>query len=69
MEDTKWKELIHRQPDEQASITVPIDGENFSPDTKYHVKVVPIGEIDGHPSDTVPFQTTDGSTNKEESGN
>jgi hypothetical protein len=61
LDETKWKELIWRQPDEQPTITVPIDGENFSPDTKYNVKIIPIGEIEGLPTEPIPFQTSDGS--------
>uniref|UniRef100_A0AC35F5C1 Uncharacterized protein n=1 Tax=Panagrolaimus sp. PS1159 TaxID=55785 RepID=A0AC35F5C1_9BILA len=60
LDTTNWKELIWNQPDDQPVIAVPIDGENFSPDTKYNVKVIPIGEIEGPSSDNVPFQTGDG---------
>uniref|UniRef100_A0A915EU82 Uncharacterized protein n=1 Tax=Ditylenchus dipsaci TaxID=166011 RepID=A0A915EU82_9BILA len=61
LEDTKWKELVYVSPDDQAdTVKVQIDGENFDPDTKYSVKVIPRGEIEGLPSDPVIFQTGDG---------
>lgn len=64
MDETSWKELIWTLPDDQLlnqTAKVPIDGENFDPETKYTVKVIPRGEIEGLPSDPVLFQTKDGS--------
>ncbi|KAI1721109.1 fibronectin type III domain-containing protein [Ditylenchus destructor] len=61
LEDTKWNELVYVLPaDDQPTATVPIDGENFTPDTRYTVKVIPKGEIEGLPSDPAIFQTGDG---------
>lgn len=67
LDETPWKELVWTLPDDDQlpapgdTVTVPIDGENFSPDTKYTVKVIPHGEIDGLPSDPVTLETGDGS--------
>lgn len=41
---------------------VPIDGENFNPDTKYYVRIIPRGEIDGAASAPAVFTTGDGGT-------
>ncbi|VDM82486.1 unnamed protein product, partial [Strongylus vulgaris] len=60
-DETDWKELRYTDPDDKDNITiVPIDGENFNPDTKYHVKIIPRGEIDGPASEPTVFTTGDG---------
>ncbi|KHN88307.1 Mesocentin [Toxocara canis] len=59
-EDAVWKELQWTELDDDFTVSIPIDGENFKPDTKYAVKVIPRGEIDGPPSEAVLFQTGDG---------
>uniref|UniRef100_A0A1I7XGE3 Fibronectin type-III domain-containing protein n=1 Tax=Heterorhabditis bacteriophora TaxID=37862 RepID=A0A1I7XGE3_HETBA len=60
-EETEWKELKFTDPDDSDGFaTVPIDGENFNPDTKYYVKIIPRGEIDGPPSELTVFTTGDG---------
>ncbi|KAK6743874.1 hypothetical protein RB195_010896 [Necator americanus] len=60
-DETDWKELRYTDPDDTDNITVvPIDGENFNPDTKYHVKIIPRGEIDGPASEPSMFTTGDG---------
>ncbi|CEF66897.1 Down syndrome cell adhesion molecule-like protein 1 [Strongyloides ratti] len=59
-DDADWKELTYTAPDGPENLVIPIYGENVDPETKYHVKVIPRGEIDGPPSDIVPFETGDG---------
>ncbi|EPB66031.1 fibronectin type III domain protein, partial [Ancylostoma ceylanicum] len=60
-DETDWKELRYTDPDDTDNITVvTIDGENFNPDTKYHVKIIPRGEIDGPASEPTVFTTGDG---------
>uniref|UniRef100_A0A9J2PYA6 Fibronectin type III domain protein n=1 Tax=Ascaris lumbricoides TaxID=6252 RepID=A0A9J2PYA6_ASCLU len=59
-EDAVWKELQWTEPEDDFIVSIPIDGENFKPDTKYAVKVIPRGEIDGPPSEPIVFQTGDG---------
>uniref|UniRef100_A0A183G3Q2 Protein-tyrosine-phosphatase n=1 Tax=Heligmosomoides polygyrus TaxID=6339 RepID=A0A183G3Q2_HELPZ len=60
-EETDWKELRYTDPDETDDVTVvPIDGENFNPDTKYYVRIIPRGEIDGAASAPAVFTTGDG---------
>ncbi|KIH59561.1 fibronectin type III domain protein, partial [Ancylostoma duodenale] len=62
-DETDWKELRYTDPDDTDNITVvTIDGENFNPDTKYHVKIIPRGEIDGPASEPTVFTTGDGGT-------
>uniref|UniRef100_A0A0N5CG51 EGF-like domain-containing protein n=1 Tax=Strongyloides papillosus TaxID=174720 RepID=A0A0N5CG51_STREA len=59
-DDAEWKELTYTAPDGPEDLVIPIYGENVDPETKYHVKVIPRGEIDGPASDIVPFETSDG---------
>uniref|UniRef100_A0A158QMD6 Fibronectin type-III domain-containing protein n=1 Tax=Haemonchus placei TaxID=6290 RepID=A0A158QMD6_HAEPC len=60
-DETEWKELRFTDPDVTDNYTVvPIDGENFNPDTKYHMRIIPRGEIDGPSSDLTTFTTGDG---------
>ncbi|KJH47474.1 fibronectin type III domain protein [Dictyocaulus viviparus] len=60
-DETDWKELRYTDPNDQDNITVvPIDGENFNPDTKYHVRIIPRGEVDGPASEPEDFSTSDG---------
>uniref|UniRef100_A0AC35TXB2 Titin n=1 Tax=Rhabditophanes sp. KR3021 TaxID=114890 RepID=A0AC35TXB2_9BILA len=60
-DDSQWKEMTYIAPDNTLeTITIPIDGNAFKPDTKYTLKVVPRGEVDGFPSDAETFETTDG---------
>ncbi|KAK6030655.1 hypothetical protein OSTOST_03209, partial [Ostertagia ostertagi] len=60
-DETEWKELRYTDPDDTDNYTVvPIDGENFNPDTKYHMRIIPRGEIDGPTSDVTTFTTGDG---------
>ncbi|VDK48392.1 unnamed protein product, partial [Anisakis simplex] len=59
-ENAEWKELQWAEPDDDFTVMIPIDGENFKPDTKYAVKVVARGEIDSPPSEPILFQTGDG---------
>uniref|UniRef100_A0A915BJG8 VWFA domain-containing protein n=1 Tax=Parascaris univalens TaxID=6257 RepID=A0A915BJG8_PARUN len=59
-DDAVWKELQWTEPEDDFTVSIPIDGENFKPDTKYAVRVVPRGEIDGPPSEPIVFQTGDG---------
>jgi hypothetical protein len=42
-------------------IRIPIDGVNFEADTKYTIKIVARGEVDGPPSEPAVFSTGDGS--------
>lgn len=37
-----------------------MDGDNFKPDTKFHIRVTARGEIDGPPSEPTEFTTGDG---------
>lgn len=39
-EDAVWKELQWTEPEDDFIVSIPIDGENFKPDTKYAVKVI-----------------------------
>uniref|UniRef100_A0A913HJB3 Uncharacterized protein n=1 Tax=Strongyloides stercoralis TaxID=6248 RepID=A0A913HJB3_STRER len=59
-DDADWKELTYTAPDKDENLVIPIYGENVDPETKYHLKVIPRGEIDGPPSDIVSFETGDG---------
>ncbi|KAK5967020.1 hypothetical protein GCK32_012509 [Trichostrongylus colubriformis] len=60
-DETEWKELRYTDPDDTDNYTVvPIDGENFNPDTKYHLRIIPRGEIDGPSSEPTTFTTGDG---------
>ncbi|TKR67060.1 hypothetical protein L596_023270 [Steinernema carpocapsae] len=60
-DDSEWKELTWKEPDDtDGHVSIPIDGENFSPDTKYTVKVIPRGEVDGPDSEPTVFTTGDG---------
>ncbi|VDL79232.1 unnamed protein product, partial [Nippostrongylus brasiliensis] len=60
-DETDWKELRYTDPDDTDKIAVvPIDGENFNPDTKYHMRIIPRGEIDGPASEPSVFTTGDG---------
>uniref|UniRef100_A0A0R3PSV6 protein-tyrosine-phosphatase n=1 Tax=Angiostrongylus costaricensis TaxID=334426 RepID=A0A0R3PSV6_ANGCS len=60
-DETDWKELRYTDPRDYDNITiVPIDGENFNPDTKYHLRIIPRGEVDGPASETLTFSTGDG---------
>lgn len=65
LEETKWKELIWTLFDENLKSSEPVnvlvDGENFDLETKYNIKIIPRGEIEGLPSDPVIFQTGNGS--------
>ena len=47
-------------PDATPTVRVPIDGENFRANQKYHVKITPRGEIEGVPSDPKAFETGEG---------
>jgi hypothetical protein len=43
-------------PDDSPTVSIPIDGGNFRPNTKYTVKVIPKGEIEGTASDPLLVQ-------------
>ncbi|KAI6201744.1 hypothetical protein M3Y96_00874900 [Aphelenchoides besseyi] len=58
--ETVWNEMSWTHPDDSPTIKIPIDGENFKPNTKYNVKIIPKGEIEGKASDPVLFETGDG---------
>jgi hypothetical protein len=47
-------------PDDSLKIKIPIDGDYFQPNTKYTVKIIPKGEIEGIPSDPILFETGEG---------
>ncbi|GMT19005.1 hypothetical protein PFISCL1PPCAC_10302, partial [Pristionchus fissidentatus] len=58
---SEWKEVKYTDPDPtDGTVELMMDGENFKPDTKFHIRVVPRGEIDGKPSEPVEFTTGDG---------
>uniref|UniRef100_A0A1I8E9B7 Fibronectin type III domain-containing protein n=1 Tax=Wuchereria bancrofti TaxID=6293 RepID=A0A1I8E9B7_WUCBA len=59
-EDAEWKEMFWTEPDDDFSVSIPIGGEHFKPDTKYSIKVIARGEIDSPPSEPIIFQTGDG---------
>lgn len=59
-EGAVWKEMSWTHPDDSPTIRIPIDGENFKPNTKYHIKVIPKGEIEGTASDPLLIETGDG---------
>ncbi|EJW71926.1 hypothetical protein WUBG_17164, partial [Wuchereria bancrofti] len=37
-EDAEWKEMFWTEPDDDFSVSIPIGGEHFKPDTKYSIK-------------------------------
>lgn len=43
-------------PDDSPKIQIPIAGDHFRPNTKYTVKVIPKGEIEGIASDPILFE-------------
>nr|CDP99895.1 BMA-DIG-1, isoform e [Brugia malayi] len=59
-EDAEWKEMFWTEPDDDFSVSIPIGGEHFKPDTKYSIKLIARGEIDSPPSEPIVFQTGDG---------
>ncbi|PAV55956.1 hypothetical protein WR25_13419 [Diploscapter pachys] len=61
-DETEWKELRYVDPNDGDDKTViEISGENFNPETKYNLRIIPRGEIDGQPSEPTDFETSDGS--------
>ncbi|VDK30597.1 unnamed protein product [Gongylonema pulchrum] len=38
-DDAQWKEMFWTEPDDDFSVSIPIGGEHFKPDTKYSIKV------------------------------
>lgn len=52
-EGTVWKEMSWVHPDDSPTIRIPIHGDNFRPNTKYSVKIIPQGEIEGTASDAL----------------
>uniref|UniRef100_A0A0R3RV16 Fibronectin type-III domain-containing protein n=1 Tax=Elaeophora elaphi TaxID=1147741 RepID=A0A0R3RV16_9BILA len=59
-EDAQWKEMFWTEPDDDFSVSIPIGGEHFKPDTKYSIRITARGEIDSPPSEPIVFQTGDG---------
>ncbi|VDM96837.1 unnamed protein product, partial [Thelazia callipaeda] len=59
-ENAHWTEMFWTEPDDDFTVSIPIGGEHFKPDTKYSIKVIARGEIDGPPSEPIIFQTGDG---------
>ncbi|VDK87367.1 unnamed protein product [Litomosoides sigmodontis] len=59
-EDTQWKEMLWTEPDDDFSVSIPIGGEHFKPNTKYSITVTARGEIDSPPSEATVFETGDG---------
>uniref|UniRef100_A0A914HSM9 Uncharacterized protein n=1 Tax=Globodera rostochiensis TaxID=31243 RepID=A0A914HSM9_GLORO len=60
LEDAKWNEMTWSIPpgvDPAKEMKVFLDGENFDRETKYHVRIIPIGVIEGPPSPAKDFAT------------
>ncbi|KAF8358236.1 dig-1, partial [Pristionchus pacificus] len=58
---SEWKEVKYTDPDpKDGTVELMMDGDNFKPDTKFHIRVTPRGEIDGPPSEPTEFTTGDG---------